>query len=237
MTAEELLTQVRSQLAARADPKFRESAMRFFREPVDLYGVRTPTVRKISQAAWREVKHWPLAQRNSFCTALWKSGKLEEGGVAIEVYRRFAKQCGSAEFRLFVRWLDRFVTNWGHCDGVSCCLLAASIENQPELIALLPAWTNSPNRWKRRAAAVSLVREARRGRSTAAIFQIAGPLMEDSDDIVRKGVGWLLKETYPNKPREVLSFLKPWKGRAPRLVLRLAAEKMTPQHRAIALAR
>lgn len=237
MTTEQMLTQVRSQLAARADPKFRESAMRFFREPVDPYGVRTPEMRKISQAAYREVKHWPRAQRDSFCTALWKSGKLEDGGVAIEVYRRFARQCGSAEFRLFERWLDRFVTNWGNCDGVSCCLLAASIENQPELIAFLPAWTNSPNRWKRRAAAVSLVREARRGRNTAAIFQIAGLLMEDPDDMVRKAVGWLLKETYPKKPRELLSFLKPWKDRAPRLVLRLAAEKMTPQHRAIALSR
>jgi 3-methyladenine DNA glycosylase AlkD len=61
--------------------------------------------------------------------------------------------------------------------------------------------------------------------------------MEDSDDMVRKGVGWLLKDTYPKKPRELLSFLKPWRDRAPRLVLRLAAEKMTPQHRAIALAR
>ena len=40
--------------------------------------------------------------------------------------------------------------------------------------------------------------------------------------MVQKAVGWLLKETYPNKPTEVLSFLKPWKARAPRLVLRLA---------------
>ena len=120
---------------------------------------------------------------------------------------------------------------------MSCCLLAASIQNQPELIALLPSWTKSPNRWKRRAAAVTLVREARQGRNTAAIFRIAGLLMEDSDDMVRKGVGWLLKETYPRKPKEALSFLKPWRGRAPRLVLRLAAEKMTPQDRAIALKR
>jgi len=237
MTTTELLVQLRAQLAACADPEFGKSAMRFFREPVDLYGVPTPQVRSISQAAWREVKLWPRAQRNSLCHALWSSGKLEEGGLAIEVYRRFGKQCGSAEFRLFERWLDRFVKNWGHCDGVSCCLLAASIQNEPELIAFLPSWTKSPNRWKRRAAAVTLVREARQGRNTAAIFQIAGLLMEDRDGMVQKGVGWLLKETYPAMPRQTLSFLKPWLGRAPRLVLRLAAEKMTPQHRAAMLGR
>jgi hypothetical protein len=48
MTTTELLVQIRSQLAACADPKVRESTRRFFREPVDLYGVRTPQVRRIS---------------------------------------------------------------------------------------------------------------------------------------------------------------------------------------------
>jgi 3-methyladenine DNA glycosylase AlkD len=155
------------------------------------------------------VKQWPLAQRNRFCTELWKSGRLEDGSVAIEVYRRFAKQCGSAEFRLFEKWLGRFVSNWGACDGVSCCLLAACIQNAPELTALLVPWTKSPTRWKRRAAAVALVREARRGRNTAAIFQIAGLLMEDPEDMVQKGMGWLLKETYPTSQKRCCAFSNP----------------------------
>jgi 3-methyladenine DNA glycosylase AlkD len=45
--------------------------------------------------------------------------------------------------------------------------------------------------------------------------------------MVQKGVGWLLKETYPQKPSEVMRFLLPWRTKAPRLVLRYAAEKMT----------
>jgi len=49
--------------------------------------------------------------------------------------------------------------------------------------------------------------------------------------MARKGVGWLLKETYPKKPREVLRFLDDWRATAPRLTLRLAAEKMTAKHR------
>jgi 3-methyladenine DNA glycosylase AlkD len=49
--------------------------------------------------------------------------------------------------------------------------------------------------------------------------------------MVQKGVGWLLKETYPKQPREVVEFLQPWKARAPRLLLRYAAEKMTARDR------
>jgi hypothetical protein len=49
--------------------------------------------------------------------------------------------------------------------------------------------------------------------------------------MVRKGVGSLLKETYPKRPRSVIRFLGDWRASAPRLVLRLAADKMTAQHR------
>jgi 3-methyladenine DNA glycosylase AlkD len=95
----------------------------------------------------------------------------------------------------------------------------------------LAHWTKSKTRWKRRSAAVSLIQEAKQGRNTVTIFHICGLLLEDTDDMVQKGVGWLLKETYPKRPRQVLAFLHPWRKRAPRLVLRLAAEKMTERDR------
>jgi len=148
------------------------------------------------------------------------------------LYRRFEKQCGEREFAMFARWLDRYVRNWGHCDGVSTWLLAASIANCPKLVEELAAWTKSRNRWKRRGAAVALIQEAKQGRLTETIFQICELLRDDEDDLVRKGVGWLLKETYPRRPKEVLRFLDSWRASAPRVVLRYAAEKMTARDKA-----
>jgi 3-methyladenine DNA glycosylase AlkD len=173
-----------------------------------------------------------LADRDRLCTARWKGATNEEGALVCYVYRRFAKQCGAREFKLFTRWLDRYVKNWGHTDGLALWLLGASIANEPALIEELDAWTRSKNRWKRRAAAVALVPSARRGLHTRDILRIAQPLVPDGDDMVRKGVGWLLKETYPKKPGEVVRFLAPWRGKAPRLVLRYAAEKMTAADKA-----
>ena len=69
-----------------------------------------------------------------------------------------------------------------------------------------------------------MVYEAKRGRQTETIFHICSLLIEDADDMVRKGVGWLLKETYPKKPREVMRFLIPQRLSIPRLILRYAAE-------------
>jgi 3-methyladenine DNA glycosylase AlkD len=156
---------------------------------------------------------------------------LEEGALVCHLYRRFAKSCQEREFRMFEQWINRYVRNWAHCDGVSTWLLAACLSNQPGLVDRLAAWTKSKNRWKRRSAAVSFIQEAKRGRQTETIFHICGLLLNDPDDMVRKGVGWLLKETYPKKPRETLEFLDPWRSQAPRLVLRLAAEKMSAAHK------
>ena len=127
------------------------------------------------------------------------------------------RRAASANFGLFTRWLDRYVANWGHTDGLSLWLLGASIANEPGLIGELDAWTGAKNRWKRRAAAVALVPSARRGLHTREIFRIAQPLIPDEDDMVRKGVGWLLKETYPKKPAEVMRFLMPRRGGASRV--------------------
>jgi 3-methyladenine DNA glycosylase AlkD len=237
MTRRELVSSVRSELAASADSKFRKGLMWFFKEPVDPYGVRTPQVRRIAAAAYREVKKWPPAERNAFCRELWASAKMEEGGVAICVYQRFRKQCSACEFHLFEKWIDRYVGNWAHCDGVATWLIAASIGNEPGLIRLLFPWVASKNRWKRRAAAVSFLQEAKQGRNTEAILEVAGALLEDPDDMVQKGVGWVLKEAYPKRPREVLELLRFRKDRTPRLVLRVAAEKMTAAHKAEILSR
>lgn len=228
---QQLLKSTRAQLKALADPEFEASARWFFKEPVKPYGVRTPQLRELARVAYGDVKHWPVADRDRFVTELWKSGMLEEGVIVSHLYRRFAKSCEEREFRMFEQWIDRYVRNWAHCDGVSTWLIAACIANRPGLADRLPGWTTSKNRWKRRSAAVSFIQEAKQGRNTETILHISDLLLNDSDDMVRKGVGWLLKETYPKKPQEVLEFLEPKRSSAPRLVLRLAAEKMTARDR------
>jgi 3-methyladenine DNA glycosylase AlkD len=194
--------------------------------------VAAPEWHQIAKDISPKVKLLSVSDRDRFCEELLKSGLHSEGAIVCYVYRRFAKQCGAREFKLFTRWLDTCVDDWGMTDGISLWLLGAAIANEPALIAKLPPWTKSKNRWKRRAAAVALVPSARRGLLTAEILGIAQPLIPDADDMVQKGVGWLLKETYPKKPRETVRFLAPWRGKAPRLMLRYAAEKMTAADRA-----
>ena len=170
------LAWLRSELEQASDSKFAEGQRWFFKHEVDTWGVRTKELHRIARDQHHKVKSWPLADRNKLCTELWKSGKLEEGALVCYVYRRFKAECHECEFRLFERWLDRYVNNWAHCDGLSSWLLAASLANEPALTVELAGWTTSPNRWRRRAAAVSLIQEAKAGRHTEVIFDIAARL-------------------------------------------------------------
>jgi 3-methyladenine DNA glycosylase AlkD len=196
-----------------------------------------PKIHQVARDFHPRVQKLPIPERDRLCTNLVSSRNHSEGALACYLYRRFAKQCGAREFQLFTRWLDKYVDNWGMTDGLSLWLLGASIANDSSLIDKLGPWTRSKNRWKRRAAAVALVYSAKRGEHTRAILRIAAPLIEDPDDMVQKGVGWLLKETYPKKPSEVVRFLVANRAKTTRLVLRYAAEKMTASDKTHVLAR
>jgi 3-methyladenine DNA glycosylase AlkD len=230
MTVDELAAATEARMQEASDPAHATGVRNFFIEPVDPWGVRSADLKPIEQMVYRELKRMTVVDRNKYCDRLWKSGKLEEGALVCHVYRRFASQCGACEFKLFERWIERYVTNWAHCDGISSWLLAASIANEPALKVQLFGWIKSRNRWKRRAAAVSLLQEAKKGRSSEEIFRIARELAHDEDTMVQKGVGWLLKEAYPKRPEAVVEFLA--ETQPPRLVVRYAAEKMTARDKA-----
>lgn len=236
MTPDALSNHIHERMLALADAGFAAGQRRFFQHEVDTYGVRTQDLNGLVREVYAAIKRWPPAERNTLMKHLWEAGKLESGVLVCHVYRRFARQCTACEFKLFERWLDHYVQNWAHTDGLSSWLLAACIANEPDLRFSLKAWTASPNRWKRRASAVALLQEAKAGRHTDYIFEIARLLLPDRDDMVEKGVGWLLKESYPARPAETHAFLMQNRALAARFTLRYAAEKMAPEHRQSLLA-
>jgi 3-methyladenine DNA glycosylase AlkD len=225
-----LVESIRAELAERVDEKYREGCRKFFKEAVDPWGVRSTGLKVVESFAYKQIKPLSRDDRYGVFEELWRGGKLEEGAMVCHIGRKFRREFGRTEFRRFERWIDEYVQNWTHCDGVASWLLAACIENDPALRDQLIRWTRSLNRWKRRASAVSFLQEAKRGRSIDYIFDACERLEADSDVMVQKGVGWVLKETYPKRPEETVEFVR--LHNFPRLVVRYAAEKMPKTDRA-----
>jgi 3-methyladenine DNA glycosylase AlkD len=223
LTPPELEREVYAIFTAQASEEHAAGLKWFFKEAVQPMGVRSADLQPIIKFAVGHLKDLRAEEREQFFERMWRRGDLEGGVLVCHAARRFSRTYGEREFRLFERWIDQYVTNWAHCDGVSSWLLAACIANEPSLQQRLMPWTSSRNRWKRRAAAVALLQEAKAGRSTEMIFRISGALASDTDLMVQKGVGWVLKEAYPKRPDAVTAFLE--ETSFPKLVLRIAREK------------
>lgn len=69
------------------------------------------------------------------------------------------------------------------------------------------------------------------------IVKLSDSLLADHDDMVQKGLGWLLRETAKFDPKRTVPYLKKIRGRAPRLVLRTACETLPSSAKRRILAR
>ena len=107
----------------------------------------------------------------------------------------------------------------------------------PQFIERLGAWARSENRWLRRASAVTLILPARKGIFLKEVFEIADIMLEDKDDMVQKGYGWMLKEASKKHQAEVFDYVMSKKARMPRTALRYAIEKMPVEMRRRAMER
>jgi 3-methyladenine DNA glycosylase AlkD len=58
------------------------------------------------------------------------------------------------------------------------------------------------------------------------ITQLSDLLLADQDDMVQKGLGWLLRETAKFDARRTVPYLMKIRAHAPRLVLRTACETL-----------
>lgn len=230
-----IIDDIRKELRKNADAKTRDSGKRFFREAVTLYGVKTATVSIIGNEYFKKIRDLGKAEIFRLCVELLKSGYMEEAFIAYEWSYAVRKEYVASDFSVFERWLETYVSNWAECDTLCNHTIGTVVEMFPEYLPRLMEWTKSPNRWVRRAAAVTLILPARNGKFLQEVFRIADSLLTDSDDLVQKGYGWLLKEASKPYQAEVYAYIINNKKDMPRTALRYAIEKMPPDLRAKAM--
>ncbi len=230
-------TSLQHKLLQNADSKTQESGQRFFKEKIKIYGVKTATVGKIGKEIFKEIKDENKKVVFDFCEELWQSGYMEETFIACNWSYNVWKQYEKDDFAIFERWINQYINNWASCDTFCNHTMGKFIELFPEYINKLKKWTQSKNRWVKRASAVSLIIPARNGQFLKDIFEIADSLLLDPDDMVQKGYGWLLKVASQAHQQEVFAYVMKNKTVMPRTALRYAIEKMPTKLKKKAMAK
>jgi len=232
-----IIGDARNKLIQSSDEHTIQTSKHFFREEIRSYGVKIPEVNRIARSYLPDLQLLSKQMVFDLCSMLWESGYLEESFIACDwaYSRRNAFEPGDLD--VFREWIINYVNNWASCDTLCNHSMGTLLEMYPENVQQLKFWTSSGNRWMRRAAAVSLIIPARKGLFLDDILEIADLLLEDRDDLVQKGYGWMLKACSQAYQQEVFDFVMNRRNRMPRTALRYAIEKMPTGLRKLAMER
>ena len=232
-----IIDEIKAEIEKNADEKTRLSGERFFKEPVKLHGLKSAQINLIARDFYIKLPDRSKSHVLDLCDELWKQGYLEETGIACIWSYNIRKEYHPEDFRVFERWVNKYVNNWASCDTLCNHTIGTFIEMYPSFLEELKKWALSDNRWVKRASAVSLIIPARRGKFLKDLFEIADLLHSDPDDMVQKGYGWMLKAASQAHQQEVFDYVMKKKATMPRTALRYAIEKMPAGLKAKAMAR
>src|SRR5271166_6029526 len=205
----------------------------FFKQEVKSRGWYTHELRKVAVRFRRAI----LAEHGQqyllqVADRLFRGDMLEEKVFAVLMLGGLVGEFGKPEFKVFESWLDR-VSTWADHDGLVHYLLGPMIAADDSLLSRPPRWakkkTGKP--WHQRAAAVSLIHSTRQHKNFSDIQRITEMLLTSDDDVVRKGLGWLLREAAKANPGQTVKYLMTIRERTPRLVLRTACETLPAKTR------
>ncbi len=198
----------------------------FFKQEVKSRGWYTGELRKVAVRFRRTIlAEHDLSYLLEVADQLFRGNMLEEKVFAVLMLQGIVGEFGKREFKMFEGWLDR-ISSWADHDGVVQYLIGPILAADATLLSRPPRWAKSKKRWHRRAAAVSLIHSTRQHKNFADIQRITEMLLGDDDDMVQKGLGWLLREAAKFNPDQTVEYLMTIRGRSPRLVLRTACETL-----------
>lgn len=208
----------------------------FFKEEIKSRGWYTAELRKVAVRFRRTIlREQGMEFLFDVADKLFSGRVLEEKTFAVMLLEKQTPLLGDKEFRRLESWLAR-ITSWADHDGLVHYLIAPMIVAKPARTAFVFRWAKSPDRWHRRAACVALIQGTRQKMFFPQITRLSNLLLADEDDMVQKGLGWLLRETAKADAARTIPYLMKIRTRAPRLVLRTACETLKPAIRAKVLA-
>ncbi len=203
-----------------------EEVQRFFKEEIKSRGWYTAELRKVAIRFRRAIlRERSLEFLLQIANELFAGRILEEKILTVFLLEKLTDEFGDEEFRLFESWLSR-ISSWADHDALVHYLIAPMVAAKPSRSRRVFRWAKSQDRWHRRAACEAFIKGTRRKMFFSEIKRLSNLLLSDEDDMVQKGLGWLLRETAKADAKRTVPYLMSIRERVPRLVLRTACETL-----------
>lgn len=131
-------------------------------------------------------------------------------------------------YNLYIRRHDR-INNWDLVDLAAYYVVGKHLADKPRDI--LYKLARSKNLWERRSAIVATAHFILKLKQVDDTFAIAEMLVNDKEDLVAKGAGWMLRAAGDVDRKKLIHFLDKHAATMPRVMLRYSLEKLDIEQR------
>jgi 3-methyladenine DNA glycosylase AlkD len=217
-------------LLALRNPASAAALQRFFKTAPGEYGagdrflgISVPELRRLART------HEALALRDiaGALKSPWHEERLATLFIMVRRYDRAAPSEREAIHGLYLR-SRKWINNWDLVDSSAEQIVGAHLKGADR--RLLRELARSKRLWDRRIAMIATLHYIRHG-EYAPTLDIARTLLRDEHDLIRKAVGWMLREVGKRDRAAEEEFLRRHAHGMPRTMLRYAIEHFSPARR------
>lgn len=225
-----VIGEIQDKLARLSNAQHAALLQRFFKTGPGEYGegdrfrgIRVPVLRKLA----RNYRQLPLAAAVDLLGSAFHEDRLLALFILIDRYYKGAPDVRSAIHRLYLE-RTRFVNNWDLVDASAPHLVGHFLRDRSK--DTLTRLAASANLWERRIAILATSAFIKEGNFDETL-KIARLLLGDSEDLIHKAVGWMLREVGKRELAVLEAFLWTHHREMPRTMLRYAIEKFPENKR------
>lgn len=223
------ISSLKRELETLRDPERAAGSMAFFKTKKGQYGagdvflgIDVPNQRKLA----KKYQNLPLSALQELLHSPYHEFRLTGLFILVLQYQKGTFDAQKHIARFYFTHKER-VNNWDLVDASAHHILGdylLAFETKNKGLHTLTELARSENLWDRRIAVVSSWAFTKAG-NPKPIFLLTEYLLDDSEDLIHKAVGWMLREVGKCCGQEVLDeFLEDYAIRLPRTSLRYALE-------------
>lgn len=183
-------------------------------------GITVPTLRKIAH----QLLDLTLVDVALLLASPFNEERLLALIILVQQYQLAAAAQQENIYQFYHNNLD-YINNWNLVDSSAHLILGAHLFHGD--CAVLYNLAQAAQWWRRRIAIVATWYFIRKS-SLAVTFSLAHLLHTDPHDLVRKAVGWMLREAGKKDATRLLNFLLAYGQQMPKPMLRSAIERLSP---------
>jgi len=222
-----MLTKLEKELALCGSELGAQNARRFFKTGIGQYGygdqfmgITIPVLRQFS----KQYKDLSFSDLEQLLTSPIHEKRMLALLILVLNFKKAALPMQNKIYNFYITHL-KYINNWDLVDGSTPYIIGplASLDQ-------LDIWVKDSSLWVRRIAILATFHPIRQGRFSETLH-ISEQLLHDTEDLIHKAVGWMLREVGKRNLTTERKFLDQYAPIMPRTMLRYAIEKFDDEVR------